>query len=311
MDEAISLCGFNCDICPAYKPNLTSDEDRAKIDEGWKKFHKSRGWIYKQPSCEGCFNVLEKAPLWSSCPIRKCVLTNNVENCGYCPDYPCPRINNMIHITNGIAERTRKEGTEEDFQKFALPHLNQERLERIHQKMKLTRTQIQPVNMTVQFPLNLNPESLTGTQLEPKKFTEALQNLHSTLESMMTLHCRTPGGQEQELKRHKDNAKFLWVIGRYGTLLNENEPSADIEIEITTEKLKNLKYGKHKIKKILEELAKHGIESTTEDTVRIKFVKKPETAFVLQYYTKLLLKTYSERRAYSQFWKADMTIFSE
>ena len=313
MEEAIALCGFNCGICPAYKPNLKSDEDRVKVDEGWKKFHRTRGWIYKAHYCEGCFNIPEKAPLWSSCPIRKCVLTNNIENCGYCFDYPCPRINNMIHVAQGIAERTRKNGTQEDFQKFALPHLSKSRLDDIHQKVinTIQDTEFQPVTTsTISFPSKLNPETLSGTQFEPEKFTEALRNLHSTLESIMTLQCRTPGGQEQELKRNKENAKFLWGIGRYGKLLNpENDPS----IEITTEEIKEyLKYGKYRINRKLSELTKHGIEGDfIGDKVRIRFTEKPETIIALQHYTKLLLENHSERRAYTRFWKADLSVFSE
>ncbi len=33
-NEAISLCGFNCGIYPAYKLNLKIDKDRVKVDEG-------------------------------------------------------------------------------------------------------------------------------------------------------------------------------------------------------------------------------------------------------------------------------------
>ncbi len=313
MDDTISLCGFNCGICPAYKPNLKSDEDRVKVDEGWKKFHRTRGWTYKAAYCEGCFNILEKVPLWSSCPIRKCVLTNDVENCGFCLDYPCPRINNMIHTTQLIAKRTRETGKQEDFLKFALPHLNKSRLEEIHQKVSKTieRPEFQPINTsTISFPSILNPKKPTGTQLEPEKFTEALRNLHSTLESIMTLHCRTPGGQEQELKKYKDNAKFLWVIGRHGKFLGNDD---ELSIEITAEDIKkNIRYGKYKIKQKLLELVKHGIDGNyIDDKVRIRFIERPETTIALQLYKQLLLDNYSERTAYSRFWKADMSIFSE
>lgn len=309
MSEAISLCGFNCGICPAYKSNLISDEDRATIDEGWKKFHRSRGWIYQQPYCEGCFNTSEKAPLWSSCPIRKCALTNNVETCGNCLDFPCPRIRNMISITTAIAERTRKEGTEEDFQKFALPHLNEARLEEIHQKVRKPKdTEVQPVYTTTAFPSNLNT-TLSKPHLEPDQFITALKLLHSILESIMALHCWTPGGREQELKRHKENAKFLWAMGRHATLLtNQDGPL----LEITTKEIKkHLKYGKHKTKRNLQELAKHGIEGDyIGDTVRLRFTEKLETAIILQQYIRLLLENNSKRKAYSKFWKADMDVFS-
>ncbi len=191
--------------------------------------------------------------------------------------------------------------------------MNKSRLEEIHQKFTKTiqGTEFQLVNIsTISFPSKLNPETLIETYLEPKKLSKALRSLHATLESIMTLHCRTPGGREQELKRNKDNAKFLWIIGRHGKLLaNEDEPS----IEITTEEIKNrLRYGKYKVKRKLLELVKHGIDGNyLDDKIRIRFTEKPETAIALQLYTQLLLENHSERTAYSRFWKADMNVFSE
>ena len=309
MKEAISLCGFNCGICPAYKPNLKSDEDRMKVDEGWKKFHKTKGWVYKEPFCNGCFNDPHH-PLWSSCAIRKCVFGNNIENCGHCLDYPCPRISNMIHITKKIAERTKKTGNEDDFLKFALPYLGKAKLDEIHQHIIETTqaTEYSPINTTtIGFPSKLN--NSIDTRLKPKQFEKALHNLHSTIDSIMTLHCRTLGGQEQELKRNKENAKFLWIVGRYGKLKSENN---DFLIGITATDIKQyLRYGKHKLQKKLVELAQHGIETDYSDVkATIKFSEIPETALILQKYINSLLENYKERTAYTRFWKADMSVFT-
>ncbi|UCE13789.1 MAG: DUF3795 domain-containing protein, partial [Candidatus Heimdallarchaeota archaeon] len=311
MNEAISLCGFNCGICPAFKPNIRSDEDRLKVDEGWKKFHRTRGWIYKEPYCAGCFNIPDKPPLWSTCYIRRCVLTNNVENCGKCADYLCPRIKNMIHATKAIAKRTEKTGTPEEYQEYAFPYLNETRLEAIHQQfIKTTYTpEVQSVNTsTVRFPVNLNQQKLSGIQTDEGKLQGILQSLHSTLESMMTLHCKTPGGQEQELKLNKESTKFLWIIGRYGRLLADEE----LQIEITLKELKNhLKYGKYRVKKKLQELTEHKIDGDfLEDRIQIRFSEEPEMVIALQNYINILLEKSTERRAYSKFWKADMSVFS-
>ncbi|MFX1516413.1 MAG: DUF3795 domain-containing protein [Promethearchaeota archaeon] len=303
MNQKISLCGFNCGICPAYKTNLKSDEDRTKVDAGWKKFHKTRGWIYEEEYCNGCFNIPE-TPLWSGCYIRKCVLKNNIENCGYCPDYPCPRIENMIHVTKKIAKRTKKEGTEEDYQKFGLPFLSEPILEELHKEFDKTLDDIetQPLNThTVEFPTNINQEFASQSEM--------LQDLHSTLKNILTLNTKTPGGQEQELKKKKEVLKFLWIIGRYGNLMIEdNQPS----IEITIEELKkHLKYGKWRTQRKLEELVSHGIDGQyTRNKVSIKFNQNFQIVELLQKYVQMLLENNSERNAYSKFWKADMNIFS-
>ncbi|MFX0173989.1 MAG: DUF3795 domain-containing protein [Candidatus Hodarchaeota archaeon] len=322
MNDATSLCGFDCGICPAFKEfdcgicpafkdNLKSDDDRIKVDEGWKKFHKTRGWIYKEHSCNGCFNIPDVSPLWSTCFIRKCVLINNVKNCGYCLDYPCPRIQNMIRVINKIAERTRKSGIQEDFQLFALPHLNETRLDEIHNQFIKTvaKSDFIPVNpFTVSFPSVLDLKILSGIDISQKGILEALQNLHSIIESMLMLHCKTPGGQEQEIKRKKENSKFLWIVGRHGRLLTDNE---ELSIEISKEGIKKyLKYGKNKTKRKLQELTDHGIEGDyLKDKVQIKFINKQETAIIIQKYIQTLLDNNSERIAYSKFWKGDMTIF--
>ncbi|MFX0123232.1 MAG: DUF3795 domain-containing protein [Candidatus Hodarchaeota archaeon] len=307
MNKETSLCGFNCIICPAFKSNIKSEDDRLKVDEGWKRFHRTRGWIYEEDYCQGCFNV-SKAPLWSSCYIRKCVLTNNVENCGYCPDYPCPRIKNMIHITKKIAERTKKEGTQADYQKFGLPYLNESKLEELHQEYTKTvrDTGTPPLNIpTVKFPQNVTQELISRQQIRK---LELLQDLHSCLESMLTLHCKTPGGQEQELKKNKELLKFLWIIGRYGSLITDTDKSS---IEITPKKIKkHLKYGKWRTERKLQELATHGIDGHySSDKVGIKFTKNYEIAILLQKYIQILLENNSERIAYSKFWKADMNVF--
>jgi hypothetical protein len=313
MNETISLCGFDCGICPAFKENLKSEDDRIKVDKGWKNFHRTRGWVYKEQFCNGCFNIPEKSPLWSTCFIRKCVLKNKVKNCGYCLDYPCPRIQNLIRVINTIAERTRKSGTQEDFKMFALPHLNETRLDEIHNQFikTVTKSDFKPENpFTVSFPSILNLKKLSGIDINQNEIPEALQNLHSTIESMLRLHCRTPGGQEQEIKRKKENTKFLWIVGRHGRLLTDNE---ELSIEISKEGIKKfLKYGKNKTKRKLQELTDHRIEGDyLKDNIRIKFTNKLETVIILQKYIESLLENNSERTAYSKFWKANMRIFEK
>ncbi|MFX0097858.1 MAG: DUF3795 domain-containing protein [Candidatus Hodarchaeota archaeon] len=311
MDKDISLCGFNCGLCPAYKSNLKSDKDRDMVDEGWKRFHRSGGWIYDKPYCEGCFNTSDRIPLWSNCPIRKCALKNDVRNCGYCLDYPCPRINWLIHITTLIAKRTKKEGTQEDYERFALPYLNKARLDEIHERISraISEAEFQPLNTsTVPYPSHLNLKAFSGMKIKPDKLRTAMRKLHSTLESMLTLHCKTRGGQEQEVRRKKEGLKFLWIMGRYGKLKNGDDPL----IEITGEEIKKqLKYGRHRIKKKLQELKDYGIEGNyVENEIEVRFVEKPNVAVALQQYITILLKNHSERKAFSKFWKADMSVLS-
>jgi hypothetical protein len=158
---------------------------------------------------------------------------------------------------------------------------------------------------TIKFPPNINQEFLLQSQIEDPEY---LQSLHSYLESVLTLQCRSPGGQEQELKQKKELLKFLWIIGRYGNLITDNDKPS---IEITMKELKQyLKYGKWRTQRKLDELAPHGIDGHYfSDKIGIKFTKNYQTTILLQKYIQILLENNSERSAYSKFWKADMNVF--
>ena len=310
MPERISLCGFNCGCCPAYKTNLDSEEDRARVHEGWKKFHRTRGWSYEEPHCQGCFSDPDTPPLWKSCPTRKCALMNKVENCGTCLDYPCPRIGWLSNAGKVLAERTRKEGTEEDFERFALPHQSRERLEEIHKRVLESRDTMepQPVNTTTMpLPGSLDPGTLAGAGLGQEKAEEALEVLHTVLTNMMDLHCRTPGGREQEMKKRKEDVKVLWALGRHGELEGDPDPGIGVPLE---DLASHLRFGKYKLKRMLRELAAYGVESELkEDRVRASFSRNPWATILLKHYTRLLLEEHGERAAYSRFLKADMSAY--
>jgi len=54
MEPKLSLCGFRCDLCLAYKPNIEAvPENRQVLSDGWHEyfgFRLSPEAIY----CEGC-----------------------------------------------------------------------------------------------------------------------------------------------------------------------------------------------------------------------------------------------------------------
>jgi len=308
----IALCGFNCSLCPAFQANLKSEPDRIEVDTGWKKFHHSKGWIYEANYCQGCSTSPEFKPLWSGCPVRKCVRLNQVDNCGCCPDYPCPRINNLIHVCHLIAERTREKGTATDFEKFALPYQNQKTLNRIHQQYlsSLTKTKSPSVTkVTLPLPAALKPESFISTQLNPQEFFEGVRHLHTILEDMLTIYCQTPGGQAQELKRNKDTAKLLWTIGIYGETTGAAE---NLQVTISFQKVKEtLGFGKYKLKQKMKDFSKHKIDSQLfADHLKIYFPQFPITALVLQHYTQRLIQAYGPKKAFSHFWKADLQVLA-
>jgi len=328
MDDIISLCGFKCNICPAYKSNIKTESDRARVDEGWKKFHCSPGWIYEEEYCEGCsngFRYSEKPPLRDYCAIRRCALLNKVENCGRCFDYPCPRIKRFIHGVNLIAERTRRIGTKEEYDTFVQPHLNKDRLDKINEEFKKEfkeRPAIKEVYSLDEIAIKINPKILDKFQCKEKigveykerididDVKEGILELYTLLRKVMTLKCHTPGGREQELKEREDDMLFLFITGVIGKIEKDiaiNQPYLEVEVD----KLNVFGYKKYQVSRKVREMSEFDLTGIFEEKLKIYFMKNPNVVISLKFYVDVLLDEYSKKEAFSKFKKADMSVFAE
>ncbi|MCL2576198.1 MAG: DUF3795 domain-containing protein [Defluviitaleaceae bacterium] len=45
--------------------------------------------------CEGCVNI--EKPLWGECDVKVCCEGKELENCGFCKDFPCQMLNAYSH----------------------------------------------------------------------------------------------------------------------------------------------------------------------------------------------------------------------
>jgi hypothetical protein len=127
MKEIISRCGFRCDLCMAYKPNLLKNPGSAQIlSDGWFKYFGFR----VQPEhihCEGCLN-LEFIPLDSDCPVRPCVSEKKYSTCAECGEFICGKLESRIVDRSAIQKELGIVIPEEDYQRFILPYENKDRL---------------------------------------------------------------------------------------------------------------------------------------------------------------------------------------
>ena len=101
MDEMIAYCGLSCRTCPIY---LASGE----ID-GIKKYNliesiirecKEHYGIEYEPEdisdCDGCKSTSGK--IFSGCKncnIRICAKQKKIENCAFCDEYVCEKLNEL------------------------------------------------------------------------------------------------------------------------------------------------------------------------------------------------------------------------
>ncbi len=135
MEPILTRCGYRCDLCLAYQPNIENNpSNRKKLSDGWFKYFGFRipeDRIY----CEGC---MEKNPklIDAECPVRPCVIAKGLENCAPCGDYICKRLKQRIVTYEEIKQKAGTEIPEDDYSSFIRPYENLIRLEELRKSDK-------------------------------------------------------------------------------------------------------------------------------------------------------------------------------
>jgi len=97
MDEMIACCGIICTDCPALHATLKNDNiERFIVAKAWSKFFDAN-FQSEDINCYGCKSV--NGNLFNycgSCEIRQCCMERELENCAYCPDYSCEKLDDFI-----------------------------------------------------------------------------------------------------------------------------------------------------------------------------------------------------------------------
>jgi len=91
MKDIIAYCGINCSKCPAYL--ATQEKNDEKLETLAKEWSfESIQFTAKDLKCDGCFSS-ERIFSWCEmCEIRKCAIQQNLENCAFCSNYPCAKL---------------------------------------------------------------------------------------------------------------------------------------------------------------------------------------------------------------------------
>jgi len=99
MDTMISYCGLQCHKCPAFLATKKDDDnERKKVAEEWSKHYKS-DIKPEHINCLGCTSGED--PIFQYCrvcEIRKCAREKGLENCAYCDDYACEKLNDFFKM---------------------------------------------------------------------------------------------------------------------------------------------------------------------------------------------------------------------
>jgi hypothetical protein len=98
MTEMIGYCGLTCQTCPIYLATRQENKEeqarmRAEIVQQCKEQYGMNYELEDITDCDGCQTEGER--LFSACKnclIRKCAREKELENCAYCTEYACGKL---------------------------------------------------------------------------------------------------------------------------------------------------------------------------------------------------------------------------
>lgn len=126
--EILTRCGYRCDLCLAYKPNIEAHpENRQILSDGWHRY-----FGFRIPAekifCEGCMQenpqLIDKA-----CPVRPCTMAKKLSNCAECEDYGCDKLRERLVEFTEMEKKAGHPIPDEDRQRFIEPYENKKRLD--------------------------------------------------------------------------------------------------------------------------------------------------------------------------------------
>lgn len=119
MREIIGCCGIVCSNCDIYKATKNDNNDlrdiifKREIEGGHgDRFQKlfGREYALEDIHCNGC-PIENKCSFWyiKNCQMRACALEKNLENCAYCTEYPCEKLQAFFDKSHVNAKKTLDE----------------------------------------------------------------------------------------------------------------------------------------------------------------------------------------------------------
>ena len=114
MENNLSYCGLICTTCPIYLATREMDEEkRRKMRiEIARQIEEHYGGTFKPEDvtdCDGC--KAEGGRLFSGsgkCKIRKCAKKKDIENCAYCDEYSCQKLEELFAMDPQARKRLDK-----------------------------------------------------------------------------------------------------------------------------------------------------------------------------------------------------------
>jgi hypothetical protein len=102
MDELLSYCGLVCKTCPIYLATRETNQEeqirkRIEIAKLCKEQYGMNLELSDITDCDGCST--DGGRIFSGCiqcAIRKCAKQKAIENCAYCSEYSCQKLESFF-----------------------------------------------------------------------------------------------------------------------------------------------------------------------------------------------------------------------
>ena len=108
--ELVAFCGINCLECPTFIATQTDDNElRKKTANEWSS--PESPLKTEEINCEGCTTKNKQLfTFCRSCQVRMCGTEKNVQNCAYCDEYVCDKLENLWQVfsTFSVTEIRKK-----------------------------------------------------------------------------------------------------------------------------------------------------------------------------------------------------------
>ncbi|UCE29238.1 MAG: DUF3795 domain-containing protein [Candidatus Bathyarchaeota archaeon] len=93
-NKMVAVCGLICNDCKAFIATQKNDDRlREKVVREWSTDEDPLR--LEDVDCDGCIAGKRLHSFCLVCEVRKCGLGRNIENCAYCDEFPCGRLEKL------------------------------------------------------------------------------------------------------------------------------------------------------------------------------------------------------------------------
>jgi len=225
MINKIAKCGCDCFNCPTFKDNIRTIDERIQCSTGWKKYLDIKLSPEKLRACDGCsLQDSQRKTYYLNCKVRKCAITNGLENCGYCKGFPCEELIEVHSIQkienhNDFIQKTGKDISDKDYWKFIEPYTGLNHLEKIRQG--LNENDYKDYKK-----FSMLPKFASFDKIDQKQ--ESLKIIYSLLTSLQVADNVSYAKFQTLTTKRKKLLQILWAICYHGQF---NQAEGYIELD--------------------------------------------------------------------------------